>query len=399
MRRALRRRARDDGVGTDARERSSVTNGFVVPLDRRGEWYRYHHLFGQLLRNELERSEPDVVSETQRPRDGLVPRQRPARGRGRLRARRGRDGHCRRPGRRAGAAALLRRSAWRPSRSGSAGSATTSSAQYPALAVYGAWLRVLTGRPDDAERWLALADGATSAIPLSDGSATIEPWVATLRAHMMRDGVEQALADAESGAGSALTRTAPGSLDRAPRSRRCARAARRDRSCNGRPRQQPSRGAGRRRGARRSTVAQAQLALLAAKQGAWGEAGERAQAAQALVDEAGLGDYPTSAIVHVATARVALHEARQDDARAALTRAHRLRPHARPRPSLADRRGRARAHTRPSRARRGRRRPHGSRGDRAGARAPPGHGLARRRTRGSCATAWRRPPGRPAPGR
>ena len=25
-------------------------NGFVVPLDRRGEWYRYHHLFGQLLR-------------------------------------------------------------------------------------------------------------------------------------------------------------------------------------------------------------------------------------------------------------------------------------------------------------------------------------------------------------
>ena len=39
------------------------TNGFVVPLDRRGEWYRYHHLFRELLRNELERSEPDVVPE------------------------------------------------------------------------------------------------------------------------------------------------------------------------------------------------------------------------------------------------------------------------------------------------------------------------------------------------
>ena len=69
--------------------------------------------------------------------------------------------------------------------------------RYPALAVYGAWIRVLTGRPDEAERWLALADGATSAIALSDGSATIEPWVATLRAHMMPDGVGQALADAE----------------------------------------------------------------------------------------------------------------------------------------------------------------------------------------------------------
>ena len=70
-------------------------------------------------------------------------------------------------------------------------------ARYPALAVYGAWFRVLTGRPAEAERWLALADGATSTIPLSDGSTTIEPWVATLRAHMMPDGVEPALADAD----------------------------------------------------------------------------------------------------------------------------------------------------------------------------------------------------------
>ena len=73
-------------------------------------------------------------------------------------------------------------------------------------------------------------------------------------------------------------------------------------------------------------LAQAQLALLAARQGAWGEAGRRARAAQALVDEAGLGDYSSSAIAHVATARVALHEDRQEDARAALARAHRLRP-------------------------------------------------------------------------
>ena len=69
--------------------------------------------------------------------------------------------------------------------------------RYPALAVFGAWVRALTGRPADAERWLALADGATSTIPLADGSATIEPWVATLRAHMMPDGVQQAIASAD----------------------------------------------------------------------------------------------------------------------------------------------------------------------------------------------------------
>jgi LuxR family maltose regulon positive regulatory protein len=73
-------------------------------------------------------------------------------------------------------------------------------------------------------------------------------------------------------------------------------------------------------------VAQAQLALLAANQGAWGEAGQRARSAQALVEERGLGDYSTSALAHVATARVALHEARPEEARAALARAHRLRP-------------------------------------------------------------------------
>ena len=44
-----------------ALESLARSNGFVVPLDRRGEWYRYHHLFGQLLRNELERSDPETV--------------------------------------------------------------------------------------------------------------------------------------------------------------------------------------------------------------------------------------------------------------------------------------------------------------------------------------------------
>jgi hypothetical protein len=39
-----------------------------------------------------------------------------------------------------------------------------------------------------------------------------------------------------------------------------------------------------------------------------------------------VGDYSVSAIVHVVVARVALHEGRQSDARAALTRTHRLRP-------------------------------------------------------------------------
>jgi LuxR family transcriptional regulator, maltose regulon positive regulatory protein len=38
-------------------------NLLLVPLDQRREWYRYHHLFGDLLRLELERAFPDEVPE------------------------------------------------------------------------------------------------------------------------------------------------------------------------------------------------------------------------------------------------------------------------------------------------------------------------------------------------
>ena len=37
-------------------------NLFVVPLDENREWFRYHHLFGQVLRSRLARAEPDTVT-------------------------------------------------------------------------------------------------------------------------------------------------------------------------------------------------------------------------------------------------------------------------------------------------------------------------------------------------
>ena len=71
----------------DTLESLERRNCFVVPLDRRGEWYRYHHLFGELLRNELEHSEPDVVPELNRRAMAWCIGQRAARSGGRLRAR------------------------------------------------------------------------------------------------------------------------------------------------------------------------------------------------------------------------------------------------------------------------------------------------------------------------
>ena len=43
-------------------ERLAAENLFVIPLDGRDEWFRYHHLFGELLRTELEHRRPGVAA-------------------------------------------------------------------------------------------------------------------------------------------------------------------------------------------------------------------------------------------------------------------------------------------------------------------------------------------------
>src|SRR6201997_3445403 len=47
-------------------EQMERENLFVVPLDMSREWYRYHQLFGELLRTELHRTEPDLVADLHR---------------------------------------------------------------------------------------------------------------------------------------------------------------------------------------------------------------------------------------------------------------------------------------------------------------------------------------------
>jgi ATP/maltotriose-dependent transcriptional regulator MalT len=42
------------------------SNLFLVSLDERREWYRYHHLFAELLQRELERTEPELMPDLHR---------------------------------------------------------------------------------------------------------------------------------------------------------------------------------------------------------------------------------------------------------------------------------------------------------------------------------------------
>jgi LuxR family maltose regulon positive regulatory protein len=56
-----------DTAGSDTRlAMLARSNLFLVPLDPRGEWYRYHHLFGELLRMELRRTEPTAPARLHR---------------------------------------------------------------------------------------------------------------------------------------------------------------------------------------------------------------------------------------------------------------------------------------------------------------------------------------------
>ena len=54
------------GDAGDELERAAGRNLFVTSLDDRGEWYRYHHLFAELLRAELVRHEPELVPDLHR---------------------------------------------------------------------------------------------------------------------------------------------------------------------------------------------------------------------------------------------------------------------------------------------------------------------------------------------
>jgi LuxR family transcriptional regulator, maltose regulon positive regulatory protein len=173
------------------------SNLLLVPLDRRGQWYRYHHLFRDMLLAELERLEP-----------GLIPvmRRRAA-------------GWCLRNGlteealeysiaaedadQVAGLAEKLAVPAHRQGR------VTTIQRWFrwlegrgeieghPMVAVLAALLSALTGRPVEAERWAGVVDRWQYGDPARPDDPSAEAWGALLRAFLCRHGVKQMRADAD----------------------------------------------------------------------------------------------------------------------------------------------------------------------------------------------------------
>ena len=187
-----------EGTGSATLLRSLAdSNLFVVPLDRTGEWYRYHHLFRELLRSELERAEPDLVPRLlARAADWCEANGQPEAAIGYAQDAGDVDRAarlvvlCGLPVYQSGRAATAERwLGWLESHG--------ALEQNAALAVLGALLATVWGRPAEADRWADAAASGSYEGALPDGSGSIDAWLALLRAQRCRGGAVRMRADAE----------------------------------------------------------------------------------------------------------------------------------------------------------------------------------------------------------
>ena len=172
------------------------SNLFLVPLDHRREWYRYHHLFAQLLRLELATAEPALVATLHR-RAAAWHEQA-----GNL------DeaiGHASAAGEFTQAAALIARhwlSYWRRGQRATVArwldrlpdEAITAN---PPVAYIAAWIRGYSGASkQECERWLAALDDPTWEGTLQDGVSSLAFAANLARAALVFDDLGRSTAAA-----------------------------------------------------------------------------------------------------------------------------------------------------------------------------------------------------------
>ena len=190
----------DVGGSAAVLEDLARSNLLLVPLDRRGEWYRYHHLFRDMLLAELRHLEPGLTPVLRRRAAGwCLGNGMPEEALEYCMAAGDVDGAARLVGQlvvpayRQGRVATIQRwFGWLEDRGGIEG--------HPMVAVLASLFSALTGRPVDAGRW---AD-AVDRWQYGDGSRPPDPsakaWAALLRAILCRRGTEQMRTDADEAA-------------------------------------------------------------------------------------------------------------------------------------------------------------------------------------------------------
>jgi LuxR family transcriptional regulator, maltose regulon positive regulatory protein len=310
--------------GSQARLRAlEVSNSFLVPLDRRREWFRYHALYREFLLGELRRVEPEIVTKLhRRAADWYQATGSPALAIEHLLNTTERD-RC---------VQLVTEQVLGTYNLGQMStvqrwlSALGDDAieRYPPVAVLAGWITALTGQTAAAERWAAVADAASFDKTQLDGSASFDSARAMLRAVMCASGPEQMMADASA----AMAQEPPWSpwrdtaLVLAAHAHLLAGEA--DEAAE---LFVETITVGTSIGNTDTVVdSAAELALLAMDHGRWGEAAGYVGHALDVVDQHRLHDYAVSVLAFAVAARLAVHRGDLEDADRQLTRAMRARP-------------------------------------------------------------------------
>ena len=310
--------------GAQERLRSlEASNLFLIPLDRRREWYRYHALFREFLLGELRRVGPDVIPKLHlRAADWYESNGSPAMALEHLLNTTERD-RCVQlvttlalPTYQAGQMSTLQR--WL--------SALGDSAieDYPPLAVLAGWVAALTGQTTEAQRWAAVLDAASFDLVPADGTASFDSARAMLRSIMCAAGPDRAMTDATF----AVAQEPPWSVWRDQALCVCAEAhlltADVDRA--GVLFAESAAAAAMNSNADALVLSESELALLAMDHGRWAEAAEHLDVALAVVDAHRMYDYATSVLAFAGAARLAVHRGDLREANRQLTRGMRARP-------------------------------------------------------------------------
>ena len=314
----------DSDDGRSALRHLAASNAFLVPLDRRREWYRYHALFREFLLGELARVEPEVIPELREraatwfedhgaPAIAIehlldIPTER-------MRAIH-LIGATTLPTYQQGMLTTVQR--WYRALGDRA------IEEHPPLAVFAGWISALSGQADDADRWAAvLADASYDRRP-DDGSASFGSGRAMLRSFMCAGGPDQALADAQFAVASepnsspwrdqALILLGEALLLLGEPEQ--AEVAFRDASL-------VAVAHGNTDGV---MLSESELAVLMMDDGRWAEGARHVQVALEAIDEHGMDDYSVAVPAFAQAARLAVHQGNLDEVHRQLTRAMRARP-------------------------------------------------------------------------
>jgi LuxR family transcriptional regulator, maltose regulon positive regulatory protein len=313
-----------DATGSGAvLEQMEARNLLVVPLDRRRQWYRYHHLLRELLQAELRRREPGLVLDLQfRAAAWFEANAMPEAA----------IGHAQAAGDYDRVARLileLQQPVWASGRFETVRRwmewvrDIPSAEHYGAIAAHGSLIFALLGQPGEAERWAAAAERASPAGVLPDGS-TMQATLAYLRANLCRDGLAEMRRDARI----AWQGLSPASPYRATMlyTEGVSYLLEGDPARAG-----PVLAHALDLATHAGSLPLAGLILaeqcgVAAERNDWSEVATLAKRAVTIVADGRLGDYWTSALVYAWASRAALHEGDISRARLYLGRASRLRP-------------------------------------------------------------------------